>query len=87
MNATMEAAAQVIASADDLLSEVGRFSRDLYWDPTFPWNDYALVPAKAVDKLHESLDDYHGLRDLEDMEETEASFGADIKRQIIARER
>ncbi len=65
-NATMLAAAQVIASADELLSETGRFSRDLYWDPKFDWNAYALVPAKAVDKLHESLDDFHNLNELMD---------------------
>ncbi len=81
-NSTMRAAAQVIASGDDLVSEAGAFSRDLYWDPKFDWDAFAIVPIKQLDALIESLDDYHTLSDLLDMDDTEASVGADIVRQI-----
>ncbi len=81
-NSTMRAAAQIIARADDLRGEAGRFTRDLYWDPEFDWDAHTLVPTTRLDALNEAFDDYDGLRDLEDMDETEASVGSDIVRQI-----
>lgn len=82
MNATMLAAAQIIARADDVRREGGQLTRHHYWDRNFKCDDYVIVPVEEFAALCEALVDYEGLRGLEDMDETEVSFGADIVRQI-----
>ena len=78
MISIMQAAAQVIARAKDVVSAAGR--------PCFECQcckeHDAIVPNKDFQALYEAVDDYYTLSDLEDAAETEASVGADLKRDI-----
>ena len=78
-NPIMTAAAQVIARARDVLSEAGRPGLlDLSLN-----QDVAVVPDKEFKALYDAIDDYDTLCDLEDMDKTLDSVGADLKRDVI----
>ena len=79
MNGIMRAAAQVIARARDVLSETGR---PCHGCPQYDDN-VGVVPDKEFQALLEAVDDYDTLCDLQDMDDTLASVGGDLKRDVL----
>ncbi len=72
MNDTMRALANLLVRARDVLSAAGRSHLDTD----------AHIPETEFDALEEAVDRCELLSDLDDMADTEASVGGDLRRGI-----
>ena len=83
----MAAAAKAMATGETLASEGGRLTGQPYWDRNCDWDQYTIIPNDIFNAFVDALEEWRTQCDVQDMEDTQMSYAADLKSEVIGRYR